>query len=364
MKNGKFRVDLHNHSRHSPDGGATYFQIIDAASMNDVDFLAITDHDFQPSIEDMLEVDKYTKDKRMTVFLGVENSMDQGVHVQSFYPQIVGKESQDDVKQYLLDRKNVLEGIDQAGILMHQNYKRLGYPLELSEIEQLVGRDSFQTLFFFTALGKKFPELYGTTFAENRKGAMNEDNESFDGVNPSTKVYCQTTCDLAKESDEFHEKLRDGYGITIPQGTSKLDPSEVIRFMRDYKGITILAHPGLIKKPLFEKNIRSWINAGLDAISCEGYPYERISGGLNETWQNEGFTVDSFNAQLKERYIKGSNLYTSGGTDSHQSTKDYQSFNGLLAGDNAFEKSTQDFNRTIVTKLIEAKKAFYDRYRR
>lgn len=362
----KIKIDLHNHSEFSPDGGAKYEQIIDAAIKNGVRYLGITDHDYQPTIEDMIKVDNYAKGKGIEVFLGVENSMSKGVHIQSFYPQMAGDESED-VKQYLTDRKNVLEGIYQSGIIMHENYKKLGYEVTLDDCKNIAGRKSYQTLFFFTALGEKFPELFpnqdetDTIFKANRNGAMKKNDGEFDGINPETLFYSQTTCDLDKESSEFHENLKNRYGLTIPQGTSDRNPEDVIYFVNKYAGVSIIAHPGLIEKNIFDENIGNWIDSGLDAISCEGYPYDKISD-IKKGWKEAGYDVDSFNNHLKDEYVRAHDLKTSGGTDSHQSTKDYESFNKLLAGQRAIEIEEDYLENTIVPRLIDAKKAFYEKY--
>ena len=342
------KADLHNHSMFSPDGGATYKQIIDTAHKRGVDFLAITDHDYQPKLEDMLEVDKYADKKGMHVFLGVENTTSGSIHVQSFYPIL---ENNAEVKQYLLDRDNLLEGIQQAGSLMQQVYSREGFEITNKDMQKYGLRESMQTLFFFTAMGLKFPELYGKTFADNRKGAKGVHDFSFDKTNPSTMLYLQTTCDLADLSEEFHAKLKDEFNIVMPEGSSKNKAEDLIRLVKKYEGISVLAHPGLIKKDIFESNINGWIDAGLSAISCEGYPYMDVNSGLNEKWD---ISVSEANAYFKE-IAKSNNLMTSGGTDSHQAT-DIKSYNGLFAGQNAFDAT----GNSLIGKLIVAKERFYE----
>ena len=345
------KADLHNHSINSPDGGATYKQIVDSAHKNGAAYLAITDHDYQPSIDDMLEIDQYAQARGMNVFLGVENSTAGGVHVQSFYTKIVGREAEADVKQYLVDRKNLLEGIDQAGELMHAIYasevKSNGQPcsLSLSEIEKLAGRASYQTLFFFTALGEKFPELHGKGFAVNRAGAKKAHSETFDSKEPSTMRYLQTSCDLADLPEEFHHLLKEKYNIVIPEGSTDFNTGDLIAFVKKYEGLSTLAHPGLIVREKFESSIRDWKDAGLDAISCEGYPYEHINKGVHQSW---ALSVDEFNTHLK-KLAQELGLATSGGTDSHEP------FNGLSAGEFAFEAT----GNKLIPKLLKAKEEFY-----
>lgn len=347
------KSDLHNHSMRSPDGGASYHLIVDAAHKNGVKYLAITDHDHIPTIEDMVEIDHYAKTKDMEVFLGVENTTEKGIHVQSFYP-LRTKELKNSVDfgRYMNDRKAILTGIQEAGKIIQENYKNIGYGLTLEECKKYAGKASFQTLFYFTSLGEKYPELFGKGFQPNRKGAMELHEKTFDGKDPRTIRYLQVSCDLDKYGEEFVEKTRLFYDVSIPKRSELYNTNNLIKFLSKYDAVITLAHPGLILPDIFNENIEKWVDSGLTAISCN-YPYDKI--GYKKEWN---MPIEQFNEKMKNLANKY-NLLISGGTDSHQGPEEGVSFNGLFAGEHAFDCT----DNKLIPKLFQAKKRYYNEFR-
>ncbi len=249
-------IDLHIHSTYS-DGTLTPTEIIKLAEENGIKVIALTDHD---TIDGLGEFNDCSSD-----FVEKVNGIEISVQMNDFNFHMVGlfldyqneefKAKIDYLKQARIDRnKKIIDKLNE-----------LGFKITLEEVEKI-------------AKGEMGRPHISQVLLE--KGYFNNKNEIFDKL-------------LKKGAPAYFDKFRYTPNVAIDLIKNKA------------KGISILAHPGLLpfKRKDKRKIIEELKNLGLDGI---------------EVFYSE-HTPDEVN--FLNRIADEFNLVISGGTDFHGANK-------------------------------------------
>lgn len=212
------KFDLHVHTNHS-DGIFSPKEVVDMAVMQDLQGIAITDHDNVTGIEIAINYSK--KYDNFTVIPGIEISCvhnDEEVHLLGYF--IDYKDSRiinltEKLKSSRLSR----------GIKMVENINKLGLDLSIEDVKKFSGENY---------IGR--PHI---------ARAMIE------------KRYVKT---LSEAFDKYLDRGKPGYVDRF-----KISIDETISLIKKIGGISVLAHPGLLK----DRSIINYcIQCGIVGIEC------------------------------------------------------------------------------------------------
>ena len=249
-------VDLHIHSTFS-DGTFTPTEIIKLAEENSIKSIALTDHD---TVDGLDEFNSYPSD-----FVEKVNGIEISVQMNDFNFHMVGlfldyqneefKAKIDYLKEARINRnKKIIDKLNE-----------LGFKITLEEVEKIAKGE----------MGR--PHISKVLLS---KGYFNDKNEIFDKL-------------LKKGAPAYFDKFRYSPEVAIDLIKNKA------------KGISVLAHPGLLpfKRKDKRKIIRELKDLGLDGI---------------EVFYSE-HTPDEVN--FLKRVAEEFDLVISGGTDFHGANK-------------------------------------------
>lgn len=208
-------ADLHIHTTAS-DGIYSPSEIVTQAISLGLSTIAITDHDTIGGIASLVD----SIDPRINVIAGIEfssNCLGEEIHILGYLPDLSHPKLSAMVEQISFFRKERL-------LQMLNRLQDHGYPVTLDDLKRATG----------SAFSWGRPHL-AKILVE--------------------KGYFTTV------SEVFDELLSSRGSIFIPR--TKPLYTEVIDLMKEIDGISILAHPGIIKNP---QCIESAIAAGIDGI--------------------------------------------------------------------------------------------------
>lgn len=212
------RFDLHVHTNYS-DGVYTPENLIDLAIANNLDGIAITDHDTVNGIEDaLLYIKKIDKFK---VIPGIEFSCvynNEEVHILGYFIHFRDKNIIETTEILRNSRIN-------RGIEMIKKINNLGFEIELEDVMVFSGERNIGRPHIGRAMVKK--------------GYVKSVPEAFE-----------------KYLDRGKPAYVERYKISI---------KETINLIKSSGGLAVLAHPGLLK----DQNIINYcISLGIDGIEC------------------------------------------------------------------------------------------------
>ena len=221
------RVDLHIHSNYS-DGLASIEDIFRVAKKAKFKGIAITDHD---TTEHWDEVEKLGKERKVPYVLGTEfSAMYDGGEV-----HILG---------YNFDRKNATI----SEILSDYKNSNVRWVINLAlNFASKTGK--FIDFYDFDFKGS--PDKVRITKYLVEKGILSLEEE---------KDFSKLVQKTFKQGGKYHCKRK----------IKRRKVSDIIEAIHDAGGIAVLAHP--MKEKLTEKDIKSFVNFGLDGIEvfCRG----------------------------------------------------------------------------------------------
>lgn len=195
------RIDLHNHTIHS-DGVYTAKELIEAAVKNDVDILALTDHD---SVFGIKEIFDESKNYNVKVIAGMELSTfykDENVHIVTLFKNNIIPEA---IYEFSL---NHLKNRRDRALRMMQNVEEI-YGLKYDR-ESLLSQEVITR---------------GNMLRNLMKSNNMTKEEAWQYLSSKSKAY-------------------------IPSG--KLSTEDGLKFIRENNGVAILAHPGLMNHDYLE----------------------------------------------------------------------------------------------------------------
>lgn len=208
-------ADLHIHTTAS-DGVYSPAEIVGQAIRLGLSTIAITDHDTVGGIASLGNL----SDSRIRVIAGIEfssNCLGEEIHILGYLPDVTHPRLLEMVEHIKVLRRERL-------LKMLQRLRDKGYPVTLDDLQRATG----------SALSWGRPHLAKILIE---------------------KGYFTTV------SEVFDELLSSRGSIFIPR--TKPLYTEVIDLMKEIGGISVLAHPGIIKNP---KCIEAAIEAGIDGI--------------------------------------------------------------------------------------------------
>lgn len=212
------RFDLHVHTNHS-DGILSPIQVVNLAVKQKLSGIAITDHDTVSGIEDAIK--ESLKHDNFKVIPGIEFSCicrDEEVHILGYFIDYKNPNIIDITNRLKSARLN-------RGIEIVKKINSLGMNLTVEEVKQFSGEEYIGRPHIARALIKK--------------GYLSNIQEGFDKyLNRGKPAYVER------------------YKMTI---------EDTIDLIKNSGGISILAHPGLLKdKSIIEYSIM----LGIDGIEC------------------------------------------------------------------------------------------------
>ena len=215
-------IDLHVHTNKS-DGEYAPLKIVKMAKDNNVDVLAITDHD---TVDGVLQVSEYAKQLQMELIPGIEISAKDNqkeVHILGYYIDYNSRE----LKEFC--NKNV----EQRNIRNRkyvEMFNELGVNITYDEVAQNAKTMVVSKIHFADLLLKKG---YTTYFREAFKKYFNKKS--------------------------FKDIKADSASVI-----------EAIDIIKKAGGIPVLAHPKVLNwsQEVLEDKINMWSEAGLEGIEC------------------------------------------------------------------------------------------------
>lgn len=210
------KADFHVHTTAS-DGVYTPHQIVQKATENGLEYLAITDHDTTDGVQEAL---KTARDFNLTVIPGVEISTDSKhglAHVLGYFIDYNNKELVETLKEMRRSRK--LRASDMVAKL-----QELGMKIEWERVKEIAGDASIGRPHIAQALLEK---KYIASFAE-----------------------------------AFHKYIGQGGPAYVER--IKITPEEAVRMIKQAGGLAVLAHPFTLDEP--ETLIQNLKKAGLSGI--------------------------------------------------------------------------------------------------
>jgi len=243
------KFDLHLHTYYS-DGKYSPKKVVDLSVERNLDGIAITDHDTVLGLEEAIEQSKNYKG--FMVIPGIEFGciyMDEEVHILGYFIDYKNKEIIEATKKLQQSREN-------RGSAIVEKLNNLGFNLTYNNIKEL----SKENFIGRVPIAKALVE----------KGYVSSIKEAF---------------------DKYLDKGKLGY-----VEKKSLSIKETIDLIKSSGGISVLAHPGLLKK---YEIIDYCIKVGIDGIECI---HSRHSKEQTE--------------ELKELALK-KNLIITGGSDCH-----------------------------------------------
>ena len=283
MEKINYECDLHCHTDRS-DGNSSLKEVIDLAALRGLKVLAVTDHDVIPAeyvVTDKgnILVKEYGKSKGIEVFSGIEVSCD--TYVDDVHMIGLGCDWNYSFFKELQDY--VIKGKLASNIKLVEELVKDGYNISWDEV-------------LFNGGEPVKPEKV-------------QKKKIFELI--ASKGYVKTWQDakLMVQANERYNVRRD-----------KPDPVDVIKHIHNAGGISIIAHPYLIKDKVKKDGIimsrfeylDMLAEAGLDGI--EGcYTYNKTSYGGN-------LTIEQIEKEIRGRY-EGRLKFISGGSDYHADEK-------------------------------------------
>lgn len=208
-------ADLHIHTTAS-DGVYSPREIVEKAILRGISTIAITDHDTVGGIASLMNI----RDPRINIIAGIEfssNCLGEEIHILGYLPDTTAPQLTEMVEHISFLRQERL-------LKMLTRLQEKGYPITLDDLRRATG----------SALSWGRPHLAKVLIE---------------------KGYFSTV------SEVFDELLSSRGSIFIPR--TKPLYTEVIDLMKEIGGISVLAHPGIIKNP---QCIEAAIAAGIDGI--------------------------------------------------------------------------------------------------
>lgn len=251
-------IDLHSHSTAS-DGSLTPRELVERASKQGVNALAITDHDTLDGLEEAIQAGR---DYNVEIVPGLEISAEFPVGTMHILGYYISRQD-----QQLLDNLAMLRnGRDERNPKIVTKLRELGLDITLEEVERVAGGDVVGRPHFARVLIDK--------------GYVQSANEAFERF-------------LAKGAPAYMEKVR-------------LEPHLAIETIHRAGGVAVLAHPYQLRSKSadeLDKVIASLKEMGLDGMEVI---YSRHTANQVEEYHN-----------LARRY----SLLVTGGSDFHGVTK-------------------------------------------
>jgi predicted metal-dependent phosphoesterase TrpH len=252
--------DLHIHTNHS-DGLFSPEEVVDLATAKNLDGIAITDHDTITGIKIAMEYSK--RYNNFIVIPGIEFGCvydDEEVHILGYF---IDYENSELIKLTDILKKSRLN----RGVEMINKINELGMKLSLEDVIEFSGEEYIGRPHIARAMVKK--------------GYISNVSEGF-----------------TKFLDRGKPAYADRYKISI---------SETISLIKNVGGISILAHPGLLKN---KEIIRHCISMGINGLECIHSKHDE---------EDTKYLI-----QIAER----NNLIITGGSDFHGDSKDGSSLLG------------------------------------
>jgi predicted metal-dependent phosphoesterase TrpH len=250
-------IDLHTHSTES-DGTFTPEEIIDTACKNELDTIALCDHDTTSGLQRFL---RKARQMGITGVPGIEISSNVKLghcHILGLNVPLGFQPLEDILNQYRMSRST-------RNIQIISKLNLLGIQIHIDELKGI-------------ALGEVVGRPHIARLLVQKKFAVSID-DAFDRF-------------LKKGAVAYVERFR-------------LEPEEAVKLLRDCDATVVLAHPGMLKIPendLFPF-IKRLVNMGLDGIELY-------------TPHNTDEQIELFS-----RVAKMFNLKCSGGSDFHGDNK-------------------------------------------
>lgn len=243
------KSDLHLHTTCS-DGKLTPEQLTELAFSRGLGAIAITDHDTVDGIERAVKKAQYFSNPEVIPGIEINAFLDnQEVHVLGYFIDYTNPKLKSDLLGLQTQRKErAIKIIDKLG--------ELGFNIKYEDVLSKVTGASVGRPHIAQALVEK--------------GHAKSEKQSFD------------------------ELLNQGRPAYIPR--KKLSPFEAIDVIKAYKGIPVIAHPGLLKDPTIIKPLSDYGLMGIEAYHTK-----------HTLEQSEHFM------EIGKRY----NLIITGGSDSH-----------------------------------------------
>jgi len=264
--NSEFRADLHIHSYYS-DGSDTPLKILELAKTSGLSGLSITDHDTIQAYTP--EFFSAAKNLELKILMGVEISSEwQGltVHILAYRFDLHLQELLEEVQKCRTERnRRILEKLKKKGIVIDEQELKIGP-------SDVIGRAHIAV-------------------AMVKKNAVASIREAFDRY------------------------LKDDACCYAPGG--KFAPHEIIHAIHRENGLAVLAHPHLLKRGRFVKEILAlpW-----DGLECY---YGRLPKEQERQWIKI--------AQMR-------NLLITGGSDYHGSYRPFIPLGASWVGEETFQK--------------------------
>ncbi|MDP8263303.1 MAG: PHP domain-containing protein [Candidatus Ancaeobacter aquaticus] len=246
-------IDLHIHTNYS-DGTYSPSEVVHQASRIGLRAISITDHDTVDGIEEAMNA---ARDLSLEIIPGIELSADDGnnqMHILGYYIDWRNPTFNAQLTELSDDRLNRARSIV-------DKLNQIGVKIDFNEVMNISGKGTVGRMHIAQAMKKK--------------GIVNTVQESFN-------KYI-------------------GNGRSAYTAKYKLRPGEAIKLIKDSGGVSVVAHPGLLKRQAI---IEELIDLGLDGI--------------------EVYHTDHKPAAVKKYLLVAAahNLIVSGGSDCHGLGKD------------------------------------------
>ena len=264
-------IDLQNHTTAS-DGELSPQQLVDLAIENNLNAIAITDHDSVASLKAALD---YSIDKDIEIIPGIELSSDDPLFNYDKI-DILGLFIDYENKDLLRAIKHINDRREQNKKQVIDKLKELGYDIDYDEVKKTVG-GTFGRPHIAKFLIKKYPDKFSTV------------NDVFDNL-------------LGRGKPAFFETK------------NRISIKDTIKVIGNAGGLSIFAHPGIYPREDSVKLIDYFVENGGDGIETY-YPYHVISPRtMTSSPSIEG------NQEMIDFYkniVKNKEILESGGNDFH-----------------------------------------------
>lgn len=210
-------VDLHLHTTAS-DGRLSPTELVQLAASQNVQFMAVTDHDSTDGLEEAFSAAKGFDG--MEIIPGIELGTDipgTEVHMLAYFIQHNRPDMQEELKRLRAGRQDRARG-------MVDKLTELGFPMDWDRVQEIAGDG---------AVGR--PHV---AQAMVERGYVSETKEAFD-------KYIGRSCPAYVERE-------------------KMTPAESIELIKSWGGVPVLAHPIYI--PNFESILGELVEAGLAGV--------------------------------------------------------------------------------------------------
>ncbi len=210
-------VDLHLHTTAS-DGRLSPTELVQLAASQNVQFMAVTDHDSTDGLEEAFSAAKGFDG--MEIIPGIELGTDipgTEVHMLAYFIQHNRPDMQEELKRLRAGRQDRAKG-------MVDKLTEMGFPMDWERVQEIAGDG---------AVGR--PHV---AQAMVERGYVSETKEAFD-------KYIGRSCPAYVERE-------------------KMTPAESIELIKSWGGVPVLAHPIYI--PNFESILGELVNAGLAGV--------------------------------------------------------------------------------------------------